>query len=100
MDLVDFLFFIEVLVGGLLSGIMYSLVALGLVLIFKASSIFNFAQGRPGAVWSADVRTADGSRSRLLAVDGLAGGWSGRMRRSHIPGDESESQRLCAKEHI
>ncbi len=41
----DFLFFIEVLVGGLLSGIMYSLVALGLVLIFKASSIFNFAQG-------------------------------------------------------
>ncbi len=45
MDLVDFLFFVEVLVGGLLSGIMYSLVALGLVLIFKASSIFNFAQG-------------------------------------------------------
>ena len=45
MDLVDLLFFIEVLVGGLLSGIMYSLVALGLVLIFKASSIFNFAQG-------------------------------------------------------
>ncbi len=45
MELVDFLFFVEVLVGGLLSGIMYSLVALGLVLIFKASSIFNFAQG-------------------------------------------------------
>ncbi len=45
MELVDFIFFIEVLVGGLLSGIMYSLVALGLVLIFKASSIFNFAQG-------------------------------------------------------
>ncbi len=45
MTLVDFLFFIEVLVGGLLSGIMYALVALGLVLIFKASSIFNFAQG-------------------------------------------------------
>ena len=45
MDFVDFLFFVEVLVGGLLSGIMYSLVALGLVLIFKASSIFNFAQG-------------------------------------------------------
>lgn len=41
----NFLFFIEVLIGGLLSGIMYSLVALGLVLIFKASSIFNFAQG-------------------------------------------------------
>ena len=45
MTLVDFLFFIEVLVGGFLTGIMYSLVAIGLVLIFKASSIFNFAQG-------------------------------------------------------
>jgi len=39
------LFFIEVLVGGLLSGVMYSLVALGFVLIFKASGVFNFAQG-------------------------------------------------------
>jgi branched-chain amino acid transport system permease protein len=38
-------FFFEVLVGGLLSGIMYSLVALGFVLIYKASSVFNFAQG-------------------------------------------------------
>lgn len=37
-------FFIEVLVGGLLAGSMYSLVALGFVLIFKASGIFNFAQ--------------------------------------------------------
>ena len=45
MALEDFVFFVEVLVAGLLSGIMYSLVALGLVLIFKASSIFNFAQG-------------------------------------------------------
>ena len=41
----EILFFFEVLVGGLLTGIMYSLVALGLVLIFKASQIFNFAQG-------------------------------------------------------
>ena len=41
----EFMFFIEILVGGLLTGIMYSLVALGLVLIFKASEIFNFAQG-------------------------------------------------------
>lgn len=41
----ELLFFLEVLVGGLLTGIMYSLVALGLVLIFKASQIFNFAQG-------------------------------------------------------
>ncbi len=38
-------FFFEVLLGGLLSGVMYSLVALGFVLIFKASGVFNFAQG-------------------------------------------------------
>lgn len=37
--------FLEVLVGGLLSGVLYSLVALGFVLIFKASGVFNFAQG-------------------------------------------------------
>jgi branched-chain amino acid transport system permease protein len=39
------LFLLEVLVGGLLSGVMYALVALGFVLIFKASGVFNFAQG-------------------------------------------------------
>jgi len=38
-------FFLEVLVGGLLAGVMYSLVALGFVLIYKASGVFNFAQG-------------------------------------------------------
>ncbi len=38
-------YFIEVLIAGLLQGVMYSLVALGFVLIFKASGIFNFAQG-------------------------------------------------------
>jgi branched-chain amino acid transport system permease protein len=38
-------FFIEVLVAGLLSGVMYTLVALGYVLIYKASGVFNFAQG-------------------------------------------------------
>jgi branched-chain amino acid transport system permease protein len=38
-------FFFEVFIGGLLSGIMYSLVALGFVLIYKASGVFNFAQG-------------------------------------------------------
>ena len=38
-------FFFEVLIGGLLSGVMYSLVALGFVLIYKASGVFNFAQG-------------------------------------------------------
>jgi branched-chain amino acid transport system permease protein len=43
--MIDLLFFIEVLVGGLLAGVMYALVALGFVLIYKASSVFNFAQG-------------------------------------------------------
>ena len=38
-------FFLEVLAGGLLAGVMYSLVAIGLVLIYKASGVFNFAQG-------------------------------------------------------
>ena len=38
-------FVLEVVIGGLLSGVMYSLVALGFVLIFKASGVFNFAQG-------------------------------------------------------
>lgn len=41
----DWVFFIEVVVGGLLSGVMYSLVAIGFVLIYKSSGIFNFAQG-------------------------------------------------------
>lgn len=41
----DALFVLEVLISGLLSGVMYSLVALGFVLIFKASGVFNFAQG-------------------------------------------------------
>jgi branched-chain amino acid transport system permease protein len=36
---------LEVAIGGLLTGVLYSLVALGLVLIFKASGVFNFAQG-------------------------------------------------------
>jgi branched-chain amino acid transport system permease protein len=38
-------FFVETLVGGLLAGVMYSLVAIGFVLVFKASGVFNFAQG-------------------------------------------------------
>ena len=38
-------FFFEVLIGGLLAGVMYALVALGFVLIYKASGVFNFAQG-------------------------------------------------------
>lgn len=43
--MIDFAFFLEVLVGGLLAGTMYALVALGFVLIYKASGVFNFAQG-------------------------------------------------------
>ena len=38
-------FFLETVFGGLMAGMLYSLVALGFVLIFKASGVFNFAQG-------------------------------------------------------
>ena len=38
-------FLLEVILGGLMTGVLYSLVALGIVLIFKASGVFNFAQG-------------------------------------------------------
>ena len=41
----DWVYLIEVLLGGLMSGVMYSLVAIGFVLIYKSSGIFNFAQG-------------------------------------------------------
>ena len=41
----DFFYGIEVFLNGLMAGVMYSLVALGFVLIFKASGIFNYAQG-------------------------------------------------------
>jgi len=41
----DPLYFLTVLIGGLLSGVLYSLIALGFVLIYKASGVFNFAQG-------------------------------------------------------
>ncbi len=37
--------FFEVLIGGLLTGVMYALIALGFVMIYKASGVFNFAQG-------------------------------------------------------
>src|SRR6266849_6850529 len=38
-------FLVEVLIGGVFAGLMYSLLALGFVLIYKASGVFNFAQG-------------------------------------------------------
>ena len=40
-----FFFATEVALNGLMAGVMYSLVALGFVLIFKASGVFNYAQG-------------------------------------------------------
>lgn len=45
MEAFDIAFFVEVLIGGLLSGVMYSLVAIGFVLIYKTSGVLNFAQG-------------------------------------------------------
>lgn len=45
MEHFDYAFLLEVLVGGLLSGVMYSLVAIGFVLIYKTSGVLNFAQG-------------------------------------------------------
>jgi branched-chain amino acid transport system permease protein len=41
----DFAFLAEVIVGGLLAGVMYSLVAIGFVLVYKTSGVLNFAQG-------------------------------------------------------
>ena len=54
----EVLFFIEVVVAGLLAGTMYSLVALGFVLIYKASSTFNFAQGASGVQQQTGMATA------------------------------------------
>lgn len=46
VDMWEFpVFLVEVVIAGLLTGVMYSLVALGFVLIFKASGVFNFSQG-------------------------------------------------------
>src|SRR5690606_29213340 len=44
-DGADMGFFLETLFGGLTSGMLYALIGLGFVLIFKASGVFNFAQG-------------------------------------------------------
>ncbi len=64
-------FFFEVLIGGLLSGVMYALVALGFVMIYKASGVFNFAQG--AMVY---LRRAVGQEvSRLHGEGGAAAGW-------------------------
>src|SRR5438309_2330288 len=62
-------FFIEVLVGGLLAGVMYSLVAIGFVLIYKASGVFNFAQGAIALLFQ---RTRLGLALRAVADDTVA----------------------------
>ena len=62
--------FIETLIGGLLAGVMYSLVAIGFVLIYKASGVFNFAQGAMvlfAALLFVTAREATGSFPRPLA---------------------------------
>ena len=53
-------------IGGLLSGVLYSLVALGFVLIYKASGVFNFAQGAM-VLFAALTFVARLSRARLSA---------------------------------
>ncbi len=70
-------FFFEVLIGGLLAGVMYSLVALGFVLIYKASGVFNFAQG--SMVFFA-----------ALTFVGLHGAWPVVLARAagHLAGDD------------
>jgi branched-chain amino acid transport system permease protein len=66
--------FLEVLIGGLLSGVLYSLVALGFVLIYKASGVFNFAQGAMVLVAGlALVRSLD-----WMAAKGMPG-WAAIM---------------------
>ena len=78
--LVDIAFFFEVLIGGLLSGVMYSLVALGFVLIYKASGVFNFAQGT--MVFFAALTFVGADRARLAVWLALARdpGRDGRAR--------------------
>lgn len=78
------IFFAEVVIAGVLTGIMYSLVALGFVLIFKASGVFNFAQGvmvlfaaltlvglmeRGVPVWLALIMTAAAMTALAFAIE-------------------------------
>lgn len=69
--------FLEVLIGGLLAGVLYSLVALGFVLIFKASGVFNFAQGAMvllaglALVRSLDLLVANGLPFEIAVVGAL-----------------------------
>ena len=67
-------FFLEVLIGGLLAGLLYALVARGFVLIFKASGVLNVAQG--AMVFFAAL-TFVGLTERLPAWLGLSPEWAG-----------------------
>ena len=62
--------FLEVFISGLLAGVLYSLVALGFVLIYKASGIFNYAQGVM-ALFAAFEHTA--SRGKAAAILSIVG---------------------------
>ena len=64
-------FFLETLLGGLMAGMLYSLVALGFVLIFKASGVFNFAQG--AMVLFAALAMA--RFAEWLGASGVGSGW-------------------------
>jgi branched-chain amino acid transport system permease protein len=69
--------FLEVLAGGLLAGVLYSLVALGFVLIFKASGVFNFAQGAMtlfAALCLARLSANDLSPWHFVAAGAIVGG--------------------------
>ena len=61
----DFLYTIEVILNGLMAGVLYSLVALGFVLIFKASGIFNYAQGVMACLLYTSPSPRDLSTSRM-----------------------------------
>ena len=75
--------FLEVLIGGLMSGVLYSLVALGFVLIFKASGVFNFAQGAMVSLLTcASVSRPVRYRGTgaLLSVEDIRGRYGRRLR--------------------
>ncbi|MEO5733913.1 MAG: branched-chain amino acid ABC transporter permease [Rubrivivax sp.] len=64
-------FFLETLLGGLMTGMLYSLVALGFVLIFKASGVFNFAQGAMVLFAALAMARFAGWFPQLLGFDSL-----------------------------
>ena len=86
--------FFEVLIGGLLPGVMYSLVALGFVLIFKASGVFNFAQGAMVLVRGPDPGRPDGAgRAGGRSPSSLTAVRHGAARRRHrAPGAAAAGQ--------